>query len=244
MNNETSVTSDWGKYWAKYIQKRAFLAGKKAHTTDMWNPRWLNHPFHAETFDNPDIFTFIEFSQNNHQSHDVHWNNGIVQMEELKQLGLLRPINNVKIYGHDEGLYKTTRDAIENFIKNLFMGCASSRFHRPPAGQGLNETAQAVIRSMRDLGDKMDFFEGKPDNNILLSREQDEAYCRAIPGKEYAVYFPAGGSVELDLSHFRSTPELEWLDVLNSEWLTPVRLDKAMVKLKTPGKSHWVALIR
>ncbi len=244
MNNETSVSSDWGKYWAKYIQKRAFLAGKNVHTTDMWNPRWLNHPFHAESFDNPDIFTFVEFSQNNHQSGDEHWNNAINQIEELKKMGNMRPITNVKIYGNDEGLYKTTRDAVENFIKNLLLGCSSSRFHRPPAGQGLNETAQAVIRSMRDLSSKMDFFEGQPANDILLSRQEGGSYCRAIPGKEYAVYFPAGGSVEIDLSRFRSQPELEWLDVLNTQWHTPVKLERGMVKLETPGKGHWVALIR
>ena len=244
MNNETAVSSDWGKFWATYIQKQAKLAGKIVYTTDMFNPPNLNHAFHHCAFDNPDIFQFVDISQNNHQSFDTHWNNGIEQIERMRVMGNSRPVNNVKIYGHDDGLYKTTRDAIENFIKNILMGCASARFHRPPAGQGLNETAQAVIRSIRDLSSKMDFFEGKPDNDILMSREKGEAYCRAVPGMEYAVYFPDGGFVELDLSRFRSTPELKWLDVLSSKWHAPVKLERGIVKLESPDKGHWVALIK
>jgi hypothetical protein len=139
MDNETSVTADWGKYWALYIKKQATLAGKKVNTTEMWDPWDLSHPFHAETFDNPDIYTFVDISQNNHQSADAHWNNGIAQFERLRQMGNLRPVNNVKIYGNDGGAHKTTRDAIENFVKNVLMGCASARFHRPTSGQGLNE---------------------------------------------------------------------------------------------------------
>ena len=35
MDNETAVTSDWGRYWSLYIQKQADIKGKKAHTTEM-----------------------------------------------------------------------------------------------------------------------------------------------------------------------------------------------------------------
>lgn len=244
MDNETAVSSDWGKFWAGYVRKQASLAGKKVYTTQMWNPADLNHPFHSETFDNPDIFNFVDISQNNHQSGDVHWENGLAQIKRLEQSGNLRPVNNVKIYGHDEGLWKTTRDAIENFIKNLFMGCASSRFHRPPAGQGLNGTAQAVIRSMRDLSERMDFFNGVPDNSILSSREPGEAYCRVVNRKEYAVYFPDGGSVQIDFGHFRRDPVVHWLDVTGSEWHSPERISRGKTEIRAPGEGHWIALIK
>ena len=246
MDNETHVTSDWAKYWAKYIQNKARLVGKKVYTTEMWGPVELNHPYHAETIYNPEIFNFVEISQNTHESADIHWNNGVAHIELIKQTGHSRPVNNVKVYGIDGGPHKTTRDAIENFVKNVLMGCAATRFHRPIAGQGLNETAQAVIRSMRELSDKMDFFhtDNGPNNNILLSRQPGEAYCRVIPGKEYAVYFPDGGAVSLDLSQFSSTPEIEWLDVLNTVWLPSKRLEKDEIQIESPGKGHWVALIR
>ena len=243
MDNETSVAADWGRFWAVYIQKQAGLAGRKVHTTQMWDPWELSHPFHAETFDNPDIYTFVDISQNNHQSADAHWNNGLLQFERLKNMDNLRPVNNVKIYGNDGGAHKTTRDAIENFVKNVLMGCASARFHRPTSGQGLNETARGVIKSMRELSDKMDFFNGAPHNTLLLSREPGEAYCRAIPGKEYAVYFPERGSVEIDLSGMRA-PRIEWLNLLNSRWMEPKTLESGLVMIETPDDDHWVALIK
>ena len=243
MDNETSVTSDWGKFWANYVQQQAKLSGKKAYTTEMWDPHDLSHPFHAETFDNPEVFNFVDISQNNHQSSDNHWNNGLKQIQRLREMNYIRPVNNVKIYGNDGGRHKTTRDGIENFVQNVLMGCASARFHRPTSGQGLNETAQAVIRSMRDLTDKMDFYAGQPSNNLLLSRQSGEAYCRSIPGVEYAVYFPGGGEVEVNFSDFQGEPAISWLNVLTSEWSGEKQLQKDKAVLSTPDKGHWVAYI-
>lgn len=244
MDNETSVTSDWGKFWAEYIQKAANRKGKSVHTTEMWDPHDLSHAFHAETFDNPDIFTFVDISQNNHKSSDEHWNNGIAQLARLEKMGVIRPANNVKIYGNDGGKHKTTRDAIENFVQNVFMGCASARFHRPNSGQGLNNVAASVISSMRELTDKMIFFDGRPANDLLSERDEGEAYCRVMENIEYAIYFPDGGEVSLDLSNFNGNPVLTWLNVLDSNWQVEENLEKATIKLKSPGKGHWVALIR
>src|SRR5690606_7932299 len=98
------------------------------------------------------------------------------QIKRLEEAGTVRPLNNVKVYGNDGGAHKTTRDGIENFIQNIMMGSASARFHRPSSGQGLNEIAQAVIRSMRELTDRMDFFEGLAQNELLESRNPGEAY--------------------------------------------------------------------
>ncbi len=244
MDNETSVSSDWPKFWARYIQKEAKLAGKQVHTTEMWDPWDLNHPFHAETFDNPDIFTFVDISQNNHQSGDTHWENGLAAIERLRKMGNLRPVNNIKIYGNDGGRHKTTRDAIENFVKNILMGCASVRLHRPTSGQGLNETAQAVIKGMREVTDRTDFLNGEPGNDLLLDRGEGEAYCRAIPGREFIVYFPRNGSVEIDLSDSSPVPAVEWLNLLGGEWLPPEGLERTMVRLVTPDDGHWIAVIR
>jgi hypothetical protein len=233
-------------YFSKICAGTLFLwqlLGKEVYTTEMWDPHDLSHPFHAETFDNPDIFNFIDISQNTHQSSDNQWNNGIGQLDRLKAMGHVRPVNNVKVYGNDGGPHKKTRDAIENFIKNTLMGCAATRFHRPPTGQGLNETAQAVIRSMRHIIDRLDFFEGMPQNDLLQSREPGEAYCRAIPNVEYVIYFPDGGEVELDLTQFKGKPTLVWLNVLSSRSTGEEILEKDIVKVTAPGNDHFIALI-
>ena len=244
IDNETSVTSDWAKYWAENIHKQAYLAGKKVHVTEMWDPWELSHPLHSETINNPDLFTFIEISQNNHQTGDDHWEKGLAAIERLKRLSNLRPVNNIKIYGNDGGRHKTTRDAVESFVRNLLMGCASARFHRPGSGQGLNETAQAVIKGIREVTEKTEFLNGEPSNDILLERSEREAYCRAIPGSEYILYFPRKGSVSLDLTGFRTVPEIEWLDLLGGKWLPPVSLDRGMINIETPDDGHWIAVIR
>ncbi len=244
MDNETSVSSDWGKFWARYIRKRAAMSGKTVFTTEMWDPWDLDHPFHAETFDNPDIFTFVDISQNNHNSGDRHWFNGLKQFERLKFTNSLRPVNNVKIYGNDGGKHQTTRNAVESFVKNVLMGCASARFHRPTSGQGLNETAQHVIRSMREMSERSDFFAGQPTLDPLTNRVKDEQYCRAVPGREYLVYFTRKGEVQLELTPYDDTFSLSWLNILESRWIPGGKVTGgSSAELKTPGDGHWIALV-
>jgi hypothetical protein len=244
MDNETSVTSDWGKFWAIYIRKAALLAGKKVETTEMWDPHNLNHPMHYETFDNPDIFSFVDISQNNHQGGDDHWNNGIKQIEYLRKMNLLRPVNNVKVYGNDGGPHQTTRNAIESFCRNVLFGCASSRFHRPPSGQGLNDIAQKVIRSLRMLEQGSAFLAGSPDNTVLTNREDNEAYCRRLNDGGFLVYFPNGGEVGL-LAESGRPYRLRWLDVLDSTWSaeTPVDVHDRHLQLIAPDDRHRIARI-
>jgi hypothetical protein len=244
MDNETSVNADWGRFWANYIRQVAREQGKAVHTTEMWDPWDLGHVLHRETFDHPEVYTFVDISQNNHQTGDNHWNNGLAQIERLTRTGNLRPLNNVKIYGNDGGAHKTTRDGIESFCRSVLFGAASARFHRPPSGQGLNEQAQAVIQGMRTLTDVMPFFEAVPHNDLLADRTENEAFCRALPGSAYLVYFPDGGSVQLDLSAAAGSFELRWMNLLNSEWGESESLQGGGEGVLTaPGAGHWAAIL-
>jgi len=242
MDNETSVTSDWGKFWASYILEKGIDAGVFVNTTEMWDPWELDHPFHAETFMNPQIFNFVDISQNNHQTGDMHWENGLRVMHRIRQRAI-RPVNNVKIYGNDGGRHKTTRDGIENFIQNVLMGCASARFHRPTSGQGLNEIAQSVIRSMRMITDEEGFFNGRADNSLFTERIANEQYCRVLPEK-LIIYFARGGAAKLDLSAYKGDLSVRWLDVMSSSWSdgTPAA-GGDIAALQTPGEGHWIAVL-
>ncbi|MCF8226994.1 MAG: hypothetical protein K9J30_14045 [Bacteroidales bacterium] len=243
MDNETSVTSDWGKFWASYIREKAGERGLFVNTTEMWDPWELDHPFHAETFNNPGIFNFVDISQNNHQTGDIHWENGLETIERIGKMGI-RPVNNVKVYGNDGGRHKTTREGTENFIQNVLMGCASARFHRPESGQGLNEIAQSVIRSMRMFTDVFDHFNGIADNSLLVDRTPGEHYCRYIEGKQYAVYFTRQGKVKLDLASHRGNLSLRWLNILESEWVGESSVNGGeTVDLSPPAEGHWIALL-
>ena len=49
--------------------------------------------------------------------------------------------------------------------------------------------------------------------DLLSDRESNEAYLAAKPGEVYALYFPNGGSVGLDLSEASGTFEVTWISV-------------------------------
>ena len=245
MDNETSVTAEWGKVWSLYIKKVAKENSKQIYTTEMWDPWSLDHVVHRETFDHPEIYDFVDISQNNHNSGDVHWLNGINQINRLKSNNMLRPINNVKIYGNDDGRHQTTQNAIESFVRNVLFGASSARFHRPTSGQGLNTTAQHVIKSMRSYVEQSNFFDASPANHLLSEREENEAFCRANEGTEYAVYFPKGGEVMLSPQTADEKVSIKWLDILASTWtdLSEVTIENNKVTIKTPGQGHWLALL-
>lgn len=221
MDNETSVTADWGKFWSNYIHTIATEKGRQVFTTEMWDPHDLNHISHRETFDHPETYDFVEISQNNHQKGESHWLNGLAQIERLKRSGALRPVTNVKTYGstggrHGHGL----QNGVESFVRSVLFGSSAVRFHRPTSGIGLSDTAQMVIKGMREITDQMEgFFEAEPNLDLLSERSENEAYCRAVVGQSYLVYFGEAGEVTLDLSAMEGEMiKMEVLELFSNTW--------------------------
>ena len=248
MDNETNESPEWGWYWARYIQAKAAEAGVGVESTEMWDAHNLLDAQHANTFDHPELYTFVDISQNNHQPADHHWENPHEIRRRILDSGHVRPMNSVKIYGANSGRYGSTRDGQERFWRNIFNGLASSRFHRPPSGLGLSEIAQAHIRSMRMLTDRMDIFACEPHNDLLQNRSWNEACCTADPGTEYAVFFPDGGDVLLDVSAAGGRPlTVRWLDIRKSRWVaeSSVEAQGSAIRLLTPTEEgYWAALVK
>lgn len=245
IDNETSVTSEWGKFWSEYIRKKAAEKDKTIQVTEMWDPWDLDHISHRESFDHPGTYSYVEISQNNHQRGEQQWENGLHQIEKLKAAGRLRPVNNVKTYGSDAGRHGGgTQNGIESFVRSTLFGSAAVRFHRPPSGLGLGEEAQAVIKGLREATDLVDFFNAKPDNELLGGRQENEAYCRAVPGKDYLVYFPNEGEVELDLGKAASDMKASRLELLEGKWTEmDLEPENGQVKLDSPGK-HFIYVLK
>ena len=245
MDNETSVTSDWGKFWAQYIRKRGLESDKFLQTTEMWDPWDLDHIAHGETTDDPETYSFVDISQNNHNSGEEHWSNGIKRIHHLKKIGALRPCNNVKVYGNDSGRHQTTQNGIESFVRNMMFGAAGTRFHRPTSGQGLNKVAQRVIRGVRMVTDEMDFFNGNPLDHIIIDKDPNEAYCRGIEGKEYLVYFPGEGQIELKITLPGKKGRIRWLSLDDGEWHSEdeIKIGDEVI-ITTPAQGNWLALIQ
>ncbi len=245
IDNETSVTSEWGKFWSEYIRKKAKERVKTVHVTEMWDPWDLDHISHRETFDHPETYSFVEISQNNHQRGEKHWTNGLRQIERLRLSGNLRPVNNVKTYGNDLGRHGGgTQNGIQSFIRSTLFGSAAVRFHRPPSGLGLGDTALAVIHDVRMATNRMDFFNARPHNDLLSEREENEAYCRALPGKDYLVYFPEAGEVKLDIQALGPDYQVDKLEMLSGQWvLEEVPENGGMLTLRSSGP-HQLFLIQ
>ena len=246
MDNETNESPEWGRYWSNYIKKKAAEAGVGVETTEMWDAHDLMSEQHAHTLDHPEQYSFVDISQNNHRPADEHWQNPQKIRRKIIDSGHIRPMNSVKIYGANTGSYGSTRDGQERFWRNIFGGLASSRFHRPTSGLGLSEIAQAHIRSLRAVTDAIDIFTCEPHNDLLSERSWNEAYCTAHPGVEYAVFFPDGGNVLLDIGAAEGKRlRVRWMEIRRSEWSKEEVVEKGeRLRLETPAEEgYWVAVV-
>jgi hypothetical protein len=243
MDNETSGEEEWGRYWAQFIKDHASKQGKTVHLTEMWDDWNLASPMHKRTFDHPELYDFVDVSQNNHNRGDKHWENFLYVREYLSKRP--RPMNNTKIYGADGNKFgDTDQDGIERFWRHLIAGAASMRFHRPDSGLGLNDKAVNAIRAARKLESQIPLWTVKPANELLADREPNEAYLAADPGRAYALYFPAGGEVRIDLTAAKSPLTAHWINIDSGEWGTAEEIAGGeQRKLTPPGKSNWAVAI-
>ncbi len=244
MDNETSGREAWGAYWSSHIRQRARAAGVEVHTTEMWD-RWdPKSSNHKRTFDHPELYTFVDISQNNHNKGQTHWDN--FQWVRRYLAKRPRPINTVKIYGADTGRFGSGRDGEERFWRNILGGAASTRFHRPASGLGLSDIAKAHIKSMRLVTAELDILHCTPDaqSSLLSKRDSNEAYLTYRAGRQYALYFPNGGAVDLDLSRATGAFTVKWLDIYRVRWQKATTIKGGTrVSLRAPGKGHWACLI-
>lgn len=251
IQNETGEELAFGDYWADYIHRAANDAGKTAYVTDMRREADLTSPDHYHTYDNSERFNFLDVSQNNWMTGQHHYDQIVFVRDYVSEEP--RPINNVKIYnrhGDDE--------SVARFFRIIFAGGASARFHRPAFrddydaqeistewGLGLGSLSQATIRNGRMLANAFDVFVSHPANDLLSDRDENEAYALAHPGQEYAVYFPEGGSVALDLSDASGQLQFHWLDVSNGAWMDAETVQGGGdLALQTPDSGHWVVVIK
>lgn len=233
--------ASWSRYWVEYVHERT-----DAPVTEMFQETDLTHEQHREAFDDPGRYDFLDTSQNAGVTGDRHWDNLQWVREYIEDHP--RPINHVKTYGGETVWTDGPEHGVRRFWRNLIGGGASTRFHRPPAGIGLSDRAQRHVASARALADRFPFHRATIDADHALLRERDpeEAYLAFVPDEAYAVYFPAGGTVTLDVTDAAGDFALEWLHLEGAEWITrdpDVSDDGTSVKLRAPGGGQWVALL-
>ena len=98
---------------------------------------------------------------------------------------------------------------------------------------------------MRTITDEMDVFTCEPHNELISNRADNEAYAFANPGQEYAVYFPNGGSVDIDLSTGTKKLTIRWLNISKSQWTQEEEIPVSdSITLSAPTEDHWAVLIQ
>ncbi|MEX0744972.1 MAG: hypothetical protein WD118_05170 [Phycisphaeraceae bacterium] len=243
ISNETNDSEQWSRYWARFLRSAAERHGVGIEVTEMWDMWDMRHAMHARTFDHPDVYSFVDVSQNSHQQGQMQWDR--LQWVRQRVADPPRPVNSVKMYGGhhgggpDEGQHKLWR--------NILGGTASARYHRPGGGMGLNDVTTAHLRSLGMVRERVNLFAMAPANELLIDRNDDEAYLAAEPGRQYVAYFPNGGRVTLDFGDGggRRSYRMQWLDVLSSDWGEPAEATGERVTLEPPDEGPWaIVLVR
>jgi hypothetical protein len=266
IDNETNTDPAWPLYWSQFIRRTAADQGLHIEVTEMWDQfdptdgavpqaRTQSHATHffarrasvANTLKDPENFSYLDISNHNFQQGEAHYLTGNYIFNQVRKSGIVRPVNNTKIYGSDHvGWTGSDRHAQERFWRNIFAGLASVRFHRPPSGLGHTDLAMSHVRSMRMFADAVDFTRLLPRLDLLRDRGENEAYCLAEAGHTYAVVFMDGGQVRLDVSDLRGhAVTVRWLDIGRSAWSDPAAppAGQPEITLQAPGPGFHLALV-
>ena len=249
LDNETATPPEWCWYWGTFLAEESKQRGVPIQVTEMWDAHDIRAEQHSYTYDRPDIFSYVDVSQNNWQIGQTHYDRLVWMRQTLrKQAGGIRPMNNDKVYarlGRESGLVEISLD---RWWQNVFAGCASTRFHRPTGGSGigLGAEAQQAIRAARTFTGAFDIFHTEPHPELLSEREENEAYCLAKPGEVYALYFPKGGAVRLRIGHAEKQLRLRWFDPTTARFTDPGPLEAGgEIPLESPNREQtWLAAVQ
>jgi len=244
IDNESSGEEAWSRFWSEYVQSHARERLKEVFITEMWDDWDISANIHKRTFDYPEVYAFVDVSQNNHQSGQVHWDNFIFAKDYLSVIP--RPMNTIKTYGSDEYRFGDNQDAIERFWRHLLGGAASIRFHRPIAGLGLNNKAEFSIHAARKLESIIPLWLVEPANELLFNREENEAYLAVDSNLQlFVLYFPSGGEIELSMPQLNGSIVAHWINIDSGEW-GPVQSFNGgdIISVVSPGQGNWVVAIK
>ena len=249
IDNETKAEPEWAEYWTWHIRKRAAEANMAVMVTEMWDDWSLKAERHRLTFDHPELYDFVDVSQNNQNAGQKHWDNFMFVRDYLSKKP--RPMNTTKTYGADGNKFgHSDQDAIERFWRHLLAGAASVRFHRPDSGLGINDKAVACIRAARLVEKKVRLWELEPANELLTDRAENEAYAAANRDRSRIVlYFPAKAKTE----HVRevSLPmlagkncQISWFNIDSGKRAGDAKTKASASKLRPPFQGNAAAVVQ
>lgn len=108
-----------------------------------------------------------------------------------------------------------------------------------PQGYAAVEPAWRELGATRAFMESLPFAEMIPANHLVSG---GQAFCLAQPGEVYALYLPAGGTVEVELAagnQYRA----EWFEPRTGAWKLGVTLSGGRRALKAPDAQDWAVRI-
>ncbi len=89
------------------------------------------------------------------------------------------------------------------------------------------------------------FWEVNARMDLLSTRSAGEAFLAASPGRKYLLFFPAGGSVGLDLRDYGGKRfSLEWVSLSAADWGSKSALDGGVsITIDAPDNGAWIAIL-
>jgi hypothetical protein len=147
LSNELGEPIEWSVFWANFIHEEAQKRGIQAQVADMRRANNINSGDHQYLQDHPNLFTFLDISQNNGGSdwdhpEERHWD-PIIQVRTYIA-DHPRPINNTKIYGSGESSRGGEDQALQKFWRSVFAGCA---FIDPTRGRDCPRFPKPILKA-------------------------------------------------------------------------------------------------
>jgi len=240
VSNETRAPKSWGDHWADFAHERAAAGNAAGYVTQMYDAWDITDEEHDRTHEDPETYDYVDVSQNNQMSGQEHYGNLTTVRGEFTERPW--PVNNEKCYGCDGGPHGSTADGLERFWQSVFGGSASVRFHRPPSGLGIGETARTHVRAARDVTDELDLATTSPRPDLLGDHGENGARCLS-DGTTHLILFRGDGAATLEAA-LPETTTVTWYDVDDTSRGPETSVGSGVERLSTPGAGYWVAIVR
>lgn len=231
INPGSSVPCEQSVHWIDVMKTRA--SERHAHIVVSVEPRdRYNNISASDSGETKSLLSFFTHPKYNSLSGQAYWD----AFQKLRDQTSENPIPIIS--SGSKGPDKFAR-----FWQNILGGMAAVLYEENPDSI-FGSTALASLKSARMLQEKLDIFNSSPEKMDQLSRRKpDEAYMTCILNKQYALFFPREGSVDLDLKNMTGIFEYRWLDIMKSEWRNPMQMPGGGIsRTITPGPGPWITL--
>ena len=92
-----------------------------------------------------------------------------------------------------------------------------------PEQLGADTVGDEQLKIAIEAVQKVEFWKMNPHNDLV--RNSEEAYCLADPGRQYIVYTPHGGDIQLDMNGWPGVFKYRWLDPVTGEFTEHMKVE-------------------